>query len=616
MSFLEKLNHDAQVLFDRFADESERQWARDAIESIQRKFPDTDSWTTGGVGKKYIDIRFGRKTLGNAKGQPVILLDVIRAGAVRLRMARLYRRDLKIQIYITRATCPDRAALEKWIRDAATHLQGWPQAMKGQGRAPTDYGASEDVERVDTPEEEPSPDAPAARSNFGVISDIPLNQILYGPPGTGKTFHTITHAMGILEPDLVDDYLAQVVSREELVKAFRQYLEAGQIVFCTFHQSFSYEDFVEGLRASTVNGQLSYAVEPGVFKQLCERAALGTTAKDDPFDKAVAKLLELCSEAETRPMLSTVKNKRYGIQFEGNKTFRVFPESSEVENPYYVANIENVRKLYQGHDKKGMYNASYVEGMLNYLKTHCELREYQPVQEDPSDRRKFVLVIDEINRGNVSRIFGELITLIEPSKRKGASEELSVLLPYSKERFSVPSNVYIIGTMNTADRSLAALDIALRRRFTFREMPPEPASLADISVEGVNLALLLDTINQRIEVLLDRDHCLGHAYFMKLSSRSSLSDLAIVFEQQILPLLQEYFFEDWERIRWVLNDHRKPNRQHRFIVEPAGAKLGVATLFGQKLAETLQDARWLINAEAFLESQSYIGIYSIDGNAA
>ena len=137
--------------------------------------------------------------------------------------------------------------------------------------------------------------------------------------------------------------------------------------------------------------------------------------------------------------------------------------------------------------------------------------------------KPYVLIVDEINRGNISRIFGELITLIEDSKRQGAEEELSVTLPYSKEEFSVPSNVYIIGTMNSSDRSLTGLDIALRRRFTFVEMPPKPELLNDIEVEGVNIGKLLEVINQRIEVLLDRDHCIGHANFMSLKTNQHLS---------------------------------------------------------------------------------------------
>lgn len=170
-----------------------------------------------------------------------------------------------------------------------------------------------------------------------------------------------------------------------------------------------------------------------------------------------------------------------------------------------------------------------------------------------AEHKKFVLVIDEINRGNISRIFGELITLIEDSKRAGAEEALSVTLPYSKEEFSVPQNVYLIGTMNSSDRSLTGLDIALRRRFTFVEMPPKAKLLNDVSVEGLNIGKLLEVINQRIEVLLDRDHCIGHANFMTLKKDPSLTNLAQIFKQKIIPQLQEYFFDDWSKINMVLN---------------------------------------------------------------
>ncbi|WP_279507384.1 AAA family ATPase [Aeromonas veronii] len=197
----------------------------------------------------------------------------------------------------------------------------------------------------------------------------------------------------------------------------------------------------------------------------------------------------------------------------------------------------------------------------------------------PSNKR--VLIIDEINRGNVSRIFGELITLIEPSKRAGASEALTTTLPYSKRPFSVPDNLYLIGTMNTADRSLAGLDIALRRRFVFEEMPPKPKLLKEVVVKengvSVDIRELLTVINQRIEVLLDRDHCLGHAYFMPLKAEPTLERLNAIFQNQILPLLQEYFFEDWQRIAWVLNDHRKSSAEAMFLKPP---QLDIKTLLG------------------------------------
>jgi 5-methylcytosine-specific restriction protein B len=223
--------------------------------------------------------------------------------------------------------------------------------------------------------------------------------------------------------------------------------------------------------------------------------------------------------------------------------------------------------------------------------------------------KPYVLIIDEINRGNISRIFGELISLIEPSKRAGTVESLSVTLPYSKKPFSVPGNVHLIGTMNTADRSLAGLDIALRRRFTFKEMPPKPELLDEIKIEGVNIGQLLRTMNERIEVLLDRDHCVGHAYFMPLKNNGDFDVLKQIFRQQILPLLQEYFFEDWERIAWVLNDQNKPE-ELRFIQQTKG---NLATLFGAQIADTLQMAekRWHINKDTFDNINSYKGIIKV-----
>lgn len=217
-----------------------------------------------------------------------------------------------------------------------------------------------------------------------------------------------------------------------------------------------------------------------------------------------------------------------------------------------------------------------------------------------------VLIIDEINRGNVSRIFGELITLIEPSKRAGAPEALDVILPYSKERFSVPSNVYLIGTMNTADRSLAGLDVALRRRFVFKEMPPLPELLDEVKVEDcIPVGELLRVINRRIEALLDREHVLGHAYFMPLKENPSLARLSKIFANQVLPLLQEYFFDDWQRIQWVLNDHRKPDPAFRFI---QAKDMGLKALFGEEVNVSQHRAGWIVNGEAFDMVESYLGV--------
>ncbi len=217
----------------------------------------------------------------------------------------------------------------------------------------------------------------------------------------------------------------------------------------------------------------------------------------------------------------------------------------------------------------------------------------------PSDAR--VLIIDEINRGNISRIFGELITLIEPSKRAGASEALEVVLPYSKKPFSVPQNVYLIGTMNTADRSLTAMDVALRRRFVFKAMPSRPELLHGVEVEGISIHRLLAVLNQRIEALLDRDHCLGHAYFMPLRKTPTLTKLAEIFSNQVLPLLQEYFFDDWQRIQWVLNDHRKP-KAFQFVI---ALSVDVDELFGTDVNVTSSPKAWAVNYDAFQYATSY-----------
>lgn len=215
-----------------------------------------------------------------------------------------------------------------------------------------------------------------------------------------------------------------------------------------------------------------------------------------------------------------------------------------------------------------------------------------------------VLIIDEINRGSISRIFGELITLIEPSKRAGASEALEVVLPYSKKTFSVPQNVYLIGTMNTADRSLTSMDVALRRRFVFRAMAPRPDLLNGVDVEGVSIERLLTVLNQRIEALLDRDHCLGHAYFMSLRQSPTLTKLADIFSNQILPLLQEYFFDDWQRIQWVLNDHRKPETFQFVIARGVDAE----ELFGTDVNVTNDPKAWIVNYDAFHYAESYLGV--------
>ena len=277
----------------------------------------------------------------------------------------------------------------------------------------------------------------------------PLNQILYGPPGTGKTYNTINKALEIIaeKDDELKESLKNNPTREELKKQFDEYRKNGQIEFVTFHQSYGYEEFVEGLKAETdEEGNIKYKVEDGIFKQICKDA------------------------------------------------------------------------------------------------------------EENNDKN-YILIIDEINRGNISKIFGELITLIEPSKRIGADEEIKVKLPYSpNEDFGVPSNLYIIGTMNTADRSIALLDTALRRRFEFVEMMPQAELLENMEIEGINIQKMFKKINERIEYLYDRDHTIGHSYFMSLKDNPTKAELDNIFRNKIIPLLQEYFYDDYEKILMVLGE--------------------------------------------------------------
>jgi 5-methylcytosine-specific restriction protein B len=251
----------------------------------------------------------------------------------------------------------------------------------------------------------------------------------------------------------------------------------------------------------------------------------------------------------------------------------------------------------------------YEPGTINKARLAALLA---PEQADGGEPEPRVLIIDEINRGNVSRIFGELITLIEPSKREGCDEALKVTLPYSKEEFSVPGNLHIIGTMNTADRSLAGLDVALRRRFEFTEMLPDIDAVQGLDVRGIAIDALLDTMNRRIQVLLGRDYMLGHAYFMRLWQTRTLEALAEVFQRQVLPLLQEYFFEDWQKIAWVLNDHRKPEAL-RFLRQ-SGADMG--ELLGVDVELPAEGRVWQLNDAAFHQVEAYRAIIQAPTNTA
>lgn len=422
-----------------------------------------------------------------------------------------------------------------------------------------------------------------------------LNRILFGAAGTGKTFNTINHALSILDPK----YDPQL-DRKELKKVFDAYKEQGRIKFVTFHQSFSYEDFVEGIRAETDGtGQLRYEVKPGVFKEICEDAQTEIDAKQDnelvPIEESINSAIDqIITQAKTQEMIFHTK-RGAEIKVSSNSAGTLFAlTSTGSEIPLSIRHIRNYLKTQNEMivDQKS-YEWAIAYSLRSKVKFTSSVEKVKP----------YVLIIDEINRGNISRIFGELITLIEDSKRQDAEEQLSVILPYSKKEFSVPNNVYIIGTMNSSDRSLTGLDIALRRRFTFIEMPPKPELLNDVVIEGLNIGKLLDIINQRIEVLLDRDHCLGHANFMSLKEQPTLEHLAHIFKQKIIPQLQEYFFDDWAKINLVFFNNR-------MLVEDQ--KINISSLFPsnfeQELGYSNEKKIWKINEDAFKTIDAFIKI--------
>lgn len=504
-----------------------------------------------------------------------------------------------------------------------------------------------------------------------MMSNSPLNQIFFGSPGTGKTYHTVNEALKIVGYDI------EGKSRKEIKAEFDKRMANGQIVFTTFHQSMSYEDFIEGIKPeySETKQLVEYPIKSGIFKQICYNAlkdmyyANIERKEDNEVD------FDFIYDAFIRDLKSKFKENDYPFKtkdgselrfdknelFENNRIVAYYKwsnastQSGEGKTPFLIkkdkiqkmleegvsdseTNLKARLKLMLGYHISAHYavyksflqflkgnpntnttltesEMETVEGESDYSKYLEQLSIIQKQKGKLSIAKPYVIIIDEINRGNISQIFGELITLLEVDKRFGNDEALNVKLPYSKEEFSVPSNVYIIGTMNTADRSVEALDTALRRRFSFVEMMPDSDLLApnymfwqllwdnlgivwddpkykepekrlldflgaskqiwdnrkknwdnmfeegkfieqielfpEEEFTGYNLKNILDTINNRIEILLSRDNSIGHSYFLKVDSEEALKN---AFFNGIIPLLQEYFYGDYGKIGLVLGE--------------------------------------------------------------
>ena len=414
-----------------------------------------------------------------------------------------------------------------------------------------------------------------------VMPNAPLNQIFYGPPGTGKTWHTTSHALAIVEGKPVEDIKGE--DRELVNQRFAKLKETGQIEMVTFHQSVSYEDFIEGIKPIMDDNSehVRYEIADGVFKKIANRARQNlekSLLKPEEFDLNILLqdfaeyINEQIEKGEIINFWKDRPTKLVGVRrlSSGKVQFQLalgprqtdYTVSSNVVLRDYKGVISGEIKDYK--DIKPTYASSsenygdaiYLFPIMRKIKEYQD-NIWQSVEQSAEEKRNFVLIIDEINRGNISRIFGELLTLIEESKRIGRSEATEVTLPYSTDPFGIPDNLYIIGTMNTADRSIALLDTALRRRFRFVEMMPKWELLSDIEVGEIDIAEMLKVMNERIEALYDRDHQIGHSYFLRLAdNNNTIETLKDIFQHEVLPLLQEYFYDDWEKINLVLNDNK------------------------------------------------------------
>ena len=502
-----------------------------------------------------------------------------------------------------------------------------------------------------------------------------LNLILYGPPGTGKTYSAIRHAVKICDGEIP-------VDENEFSQRFKELLESDQISMVTFHQSYGYEEFVEGIRPVLIDGGdggpgevfgdgIQYECRDGIFKKLC------LLAKDSPlssvqsgnFDLAAANVWKMSlgntlipdqafvyddciknnyillgygegldfskcnNREEVRDKLrgnnpdikdndyhitsvnifkNKVKNDDLVIISDGNRKFRAIGQ--------VVGDYQFLSKNEYGQMRPVKWLAVFEESLprekiikkvfsqATIYQLHNKILKIDELSEFLSPKfnkvaKNHVLIIDEINRGNVSKVLGELITLLEPDKRLGAPNEIILTLPYSGELFGVPANIYIIGTMNTSDRSIAFIDSALRRRFEFIEMLPDLDVIKNAIGSGgkineVSILDLLKSLNQRIELIYDRDHQIGHSYFMKAKS---LFDLRAIFLSEIIPLLQEYFYSDWDKVCQILGcpydlETGEILRENNFPMIQASMLTAMDSL-GFELDEVENSFRYEINPE-------------------
>ncbi|MDM7088836.1 AAA family ATPase [Enterobacter asburiae] len=408
------------------------------------------------------------------------------------------------------------------------------------------------------------------------IPHSPTNLIFFGPPGTGKTFKLqqkmkeyTSHAVATDRDAWLDSRLESLNWMQVITLVLLDLGKRAKVRQMTEHEWFQRKALLNGrssnfsqtawatLQSFTIPGSTTVAYkgrrEPAVFDKTADSEWFLVESQLEQVDE----LLSLYAELKQGPKSAEAIQRFAVVTFHQSYGYEEF--------------IEGIRAR---SDESG--NISYP------IEPGIFMRLCQRANADPAHR--YAIFIDEINRGNISKIFGELISLIEVDKRAGMSNEMSLQLSYSGEHFSVPANVDIIGAMNTADRSLALMDTALRRRFDFVEMMPDLSLLSGTKVKGIELEPLLEKLNSRIEALYDREHTLGHAFFMPVKNALDAGDeeaafkqLKIAFQKKIIPLLQEYFFDDWNKIRLVLADNQKQDDSLQFVIEKTD---DLDTLFG------------------------------------
>ena len=468
------------------------------------------------------------------------------------------------------------------------------------------------------------------------MTEYSKNMILYGPPGTGKTYNSVNYAVAICEGKDYDKVCKEDYA--EVIERYNELKTKGRIAFTTFHQSYGYEEFIEGIKPETdENGNIKYDIKDGIFKEFCKKAQsvkINTSEEisvpgdtmvwevkikevviQDCFENGRIRIDFAYDEEGASPFVNDIQkgdlivtsitsrsiingiaivldDEAYILDSESNTTTRnvkwLATNLSEDIRPYNNGKILHRATVARApHINK--------DELLSFAARKSSSNTNLTIQ---SDQNPYVFIIDEINRGNISK---------EDTKRKGCLEAASAILPYSGEEFSIPNNVYIIGTMNTADRSIALMDTALRRRFQFIEMMPDLGVLSKIKVkdkngEEVNVAAMLNSINERITFLYDREHTIGHAFFTKLKDSPNIDTLASIFKEKIIPLLQEYFYEDYRKIRMVLGDDGK-DRDLQFVLEDNLE----SQLFKSDFSAVtdIAEKRYTINEKVFDNIESY-----------